>query len=71
MCFITITKKQHSEIQFSTFNMHACLLKDLPVYVYLLTISSDRPYLLQMLLVDLRLIFKPHSLLMKQGVETL
>ncbi len=61
--------------------MHACLLKDLPVYVYFLTISSDCPYLLQMLLkfnhactlVDLRLIYKPHSLpfLMKQGVETL
>ncbi len=56
-------------------------LKDHTVYVWLLTSSRDRPYLLQMMLLkfghvftllDLRLHFKPQSLpfVLKQGKET-
>ncbi len=54
--------------------------RTIPVYFWLLTVSRDRPYLLQILLkfdhvftlVDLRLLFwTPVTAILKQGIETL
>ncbi len=67
---------------FKCYTLHSNSLRTLPAYIWLLTISRDRPYLLQMLLLkfahvytlaDLDCIFKPHSLpfKLKQGIETL